>query len=161
MIQYSGTVINDSFTGQSTQSILDGIKTALLAAGWTLYNRHRATATFFNSPFNAMPGAGDYVVIGQTLYKFYTTTPFSDGSIPVFAGSGSTPQSCFSNLGSAIQNSDPVFNCVQAGTFSVPQAAGPIAFALLALLIVPLAAHPAALLATFLLCYGAYAFGSG
>ncbi len=35
------------------------------------------------------------------------------------------------------------------------------AFALLALLIVPLAPHPAALLATFLFCYGAYAFGSG
>jgi len=35
------------------------------------------------------------------------------------------------------------------------------AFALLALLIVPLAAHPAALLATFLVCYASYAFGSG
>src|SRR5512143_391002 len=35
------------------------------------------------------------------------------------------------------------------------------AFALLALLIVPLAANPAALLAAFLLLYGSYAFGSG
>ena len=121
-IQYSGTVINASFTGQSTQSILDGIKTALLAAGWTLYNRHRATATFLNQPFNATPSNGEYVVIGQTVYKFYTSTPFSDGSIPVFAGSGSSPQTCFSNLGSAIQNFDPTFNCVQAGTFTLPQA---------------------------------------
>ena len=36
-----------------------------------------------------------------------------------------------------------------------------LAFTLIALFIVPLASHPTALLATFLLCYGAYAFGSG
>jgi hypothetical protein len=36
-----------------------------------------------------------------------------------------------------------------------------LAFALLALLIVPLSARPATLLAAFLLCYGAYAFASG
>lgn len=36
-----------------------------------------------------------------------------------------------------------------------------LSFALLAALIVPLAAHPAALLATFLACYGIYSFGGG
>jgi hypothetical protein len=36
-----------------------------------------------------------------------------------------------------------------------------LAFALLALLIGPLAAHPTALLATFLICYGAYSLSSG
>jgi hypothetical protein len=36
-----------------------------------------------------------------------------------------------------------------------------LAFALLALLIVPLADHPAALLATFLACYATYSFGGG
>jgi len=121
-IQYSGTVINDSFTGQSVQSILDGIRTALLAAGWTLYNRHRAGATFLNYPFNGIPANGEWVEIGQTVYKFYTSTPFTDGSFPVFAGSGASAQTCFSNLGSAIQNNDPIFNCIQAGTFDLPQA---------------------------------------
>ena len=70
----------------------------------------------------AIPAAGEYVAIGQTVYKFYTSTPFTDGSIPVFAGSGSSAQACFSNLGSAIQANDPTFSCIQAGVFSIPQA---------------------------------------
>ncbi len=118
MIQYSGTRINQSFTGATEQSIHDGIHSALLAAGWTDLNRFRAFAAFANSPGTGNPGDGAWVQIGSTIYQFYSSTPPSNGSIPVQQGANAGVT--YGRLQTAINANDPLFNSPFGGNFAAP-----------------------------------------
>ncbi len=117
-LQYSSTRINLSFSGTSGQSILDGIRNGLLAAGWNELQRFRAFAAFSNAPGGSNVGDGVWIQIGSTIYQFYTVTPPTNGSIPVQAGA--TPAISYSRLHTAINANDPLFTSPFGGDFAAP-----------------------------------------
>lgn len=127
-IQYStgggpgGPRVNDSFTGQSAQSILNGIRTALLAAGWTEYANGRARAVFANGPSGDNPGNNNWIQIGSTVYKFYNSVVPTDGSIPIFVGSGTLAPLAYERVQTAILDFDPLFYCPFGGQFPIASA---------------------------------------
>ena len=70
-IQYTGSVQTQTFSGSSINSILDGIKNGLTAAGWTrVKNRFRAQNVFTNEPFFFNAFDGEVRSIGGTTYTF-------------------------------------------------------------------------------------------
>ncbi len=68
--QYSGTVVAQTFVGTDPDTILNGIHTALLAAGWTDLPRFRAKNRFRNLPSFNNYGMGNVVILGGVSYTF-------------------------------------------------------------------------------------------
>lgn len=113
-IQYTGNCVTTSFSGASINSILDGVKTALVAGGWTLVkNRFRAFNVFTNEPFLANPSNGELRGIGSQTYTFVNVFV----ACPEVQITPSASGTMF-NWALEINTCDPVFNSPFGGQVS-------------------------------------------
>lgn len=113
-IQYSGIIIQSTFSGASVNSILNGIHTALLNASWVDLPRFRAHNQFNNLPFFSNVGNGTTRLVGGTPYQFLSNaTLCPEVQIELLPGP------TYMNWATCINESDPHFNAKFGGDVTV------------------------------------------